>query len=62
MMLALAEGKLRPSDLKREGANYLAAYNRANRGRWTERTLDAPLYDDGGTTLGDRITSDTFHF
>ncbi|MDP4022438.1 hypothetical protein Q8W71_07375 [Methylobacterium sp. NEAU 140] len=62
LALAILEGEI-------ELANVATAVSKAIKGVYKRYpvlgapvSLDMPLFDDGGATLGDRITSDTFHF
>lgn len=62
MAVAVCAGTLPYRDIRRAAPNFLVAFNRANRGKCGDLSLDAPLYANGHMTLGDRIASDAFHF
>lgn len=51
-----------PAALKACAKKAVTAVYRLHPDRGAPLSLDAKLFDDGGTTVGDRIASDTFHF
>jgi hypothetical protein len=55
MALEIVEGKLRAADIRRRVREYVTAQYRAF-SKFGPLSLDARLYDDGVTTLGDTIT------
>jgi hypothetical protein len=55
MALELVEGKLRPADIRRRVREYVTAQYRQF-SKFGPLSLDARLYEDGATTLGDTIT------
>jgi hypothetical protein len=55
MALEIVEGKLRAADIRRRVREYVTAQYRAF-SKFGPLSLDARLYDDGATTLGDTIT------
>jgi hypothetical protein len=55
MGLELVEGKLRPADIRKRVREFVTAQYRQF-SKFGPLSLDARLYDDGTTTLGDTIT------
>ena len=55
MALEVVEGKLRPPDIRRRIWEYVTAQYRQF-SKFGPLSLDARIYDDGATTLGDTIT------
>jgi hypothetical protein len=55
MALQLVEGKLRPTDIRRRVREYVTAQYRQF-SKFGPLSLDARLYDNSATTLGDTIT------
>ncbi|WP_156376198.1 hypothetical protein [Methylobacterium sp. Leaf117] len=51
-----------PTSLKACAKRAVTATYKLHPDRGAPVSLDAKLFDDGGTTVGDRIASDTFHF
>jgi hypothetical protein len=57
MALAVVEGKLRPTDIRRRVGEYVTAQFRQF-SKWGPASLDARLSEDGNATLLDRLSAD----
>jgi hypothetical protein len=60
IFMALLEGSLQRNQVKERIRQFVTAHNReANKhgvGKYGLRSLDAPIFDDGSGSLGDRIS------
>jgi hypothetical protein len=56
MALAIYEGRLDEMDIQRRVRELVNAGYRRDHDRFGPLSLDVPIFEDGGTTLGDRIT------
>jgi hypothetical protein len=64
VMAVCMEGKCSPKEaaLRAEIKRAVTATYKLHPDRGAPTSLNAQIYDDGGTTVGDRIASDAFHF
>jgi hypothetical protein len=56
MALAVDEGRLDEADISRCVREFVNAGYRRDHDKCGPLSLDVPIFEDGGTTLGDRIT------
>lgn len=61
MFVAVAEGRLLPRDAEKRLPEFVREHRRQFQGKFGQLSLDQPLFDDSGLTLGDTITTGLWH-
>jgi hypothetical protein len=59
---ALVSGRVTPETLRASVKAAVTAVHKMHPDRGTPASLDAQIFDDGPTTLGERISNDVFRF